>query len=168
MDMKALFNKGISFVKFVNQDEDIHKDKTLDIYNNIKMTENIIEAIKQINIDVNIIAFAEIWCPDCMINVPPLEKMCELNDKINLTILPREGNEEYLEEYKIAGKAKIPTFILLDKDFNKMGYFIEKPSIVKNVEDNGSQADIIVTKRKYRKGEYTEDTIKEIIKIINN
>ncbi|PAB57511.1 thioredoxin family protein [Anaeromicrobium sediminis] len=166
MDMKQLFEKGVSFIEFVNQDKDTHKEKTLEIYNNAEIQDTIKDMIKSIDEKVNILVFAEIWCPDCMINVPALQKISDENSNFNLSIIPREGNESYLEEYKVGGKAKIPTFVFMDKDFNKMGAFVEKPLVVKNIEENGTQPEIIVTKRKYRKGEYVEETIKEIINII--
>ena len=62
---------------------------------------------------------------------------------------------------------KIPTFILLNEDFKEIGYFIEKPSIIKDIYKGTNQAEIIIGMKKYRNGEYTMDTAKDILNILN-
>jgi alkyl hydroperoxide reductase subunit AhpF len=166
MDIRKLYENGMSFEEFISSDDKSYKEKILEIYNNIKIDGEMLQRIKSIDKKINILAFAEIWCPDCVLNVPALKKICDLNTNVNMKILPREGNEEYLEDYKVNGKAKIPTFIFMDKEFNVLGSFIEIPDVIKEIVAKGNQVDIIVAKRKYRKGEFTNETIKDILKKI--
>ncbi|ABR50594.1 conserved hypothetical protein [Alkaliphilus metalliredigens QYMF] len=167
MDFKQLFEKGISFEKFIELDEDTNREKTLELYENIVLEEELIQRIRQIQTPIKILAFAEIWCPDCMINVPALQKMKAINEEIQMTILPREGNEEVMENYKLGGKPKIPTFIVMNEMYQELGFFIEMPKTLKDIAARGNQVEVIVGKRKYRKGEYIRDTIKEILNIID-
>lgn len=164
--MKALFEKGISFEEFVNRDKDTHKEKTLEIYHQIEVAEELAQEIKTIDRITHVLVFGEIWCPDCMINVPALQKMADINDKIVIRIVSREGNEAYMENYAVNGKPKIPTFVFMDENFQEIGVFIEQPQAVKDIVAKGKQVEIIVAKRKYRKGEYVNDTIREILKIL--
>lgn len=166
MGVQTLFEKGLSFMEFVNQDKDTYKEKTLEIYENIVVDEKIENEIKAVNQLVNVLVFAEIWCPDCMINVPALQKMADINPNFVLAIVSREGNESFMDNYKINGKPKIPTFVFMDKDFNALGAFVEQPRMVKEIEAKGKQVEIIVAKRKYRKGEYIVETMKEILNIV--
>ncbi len=166
MDITKIYNRGISFEEFMSQDDGAYIDKILDIYNNIEVNDDLLGKINSIHKKINVLVFAEIWCPDCVINIPALKKICDLNKAIDMKIVSREGNEEYLNEYKVDGKTKTPTFIFLDEDFKALGTFIEIPQILKKVVKNGSQVDIIVAKRKYSKGEFTKETIKDILKII--
>lgn len=166
MDIRELYTKGINFEEFISIDDEIYKEKALRIYNDIEIDDDLLNKIKSIDKKVNVLVFAEIWCPDCVINVPALKKICDINPNIEMKIVPREGNEKYLENYKVNGKAKIPTFLFMDNDFNVLGTFIETPEIVRKIVLKGNQVDIIVAKRKYRKGEFTKETIKDMLKKI--
>ncbi|WZL72775.1 thioredoxin family protein [Clostridiaceae bacterium 35-E11] len=166
MSVQALFKKGLSFMEFVNQDKDTYKEKTLEIYENIVVDPAVENEIKTVDRLVNVLVFAEIWCPDCMINVPALQKMADINPNFVLAIVSREGNESYMDNYKVNGKPKIPTFVFMDKDFQVQGAFVEQPHIIKETEAKGKQVEIIVAKRKYRKGEYIVETMKEILNIV--
>lgn len=167
MTFLELFELGISFETFLDKDKDVNKEKALEIYHHITLKEELINRIKQIDTRIKIIVFAEIWCPDCVINVPALQKMKDINPNIEFKILPREGNENHMEPYKVGGKAKIPTFIVLDDSFIEKGVFLETPKIIKDIAGKGTQVEMIVAKRKYRKGEYINNTIEEILAIIN-
>ncbi|NMB27944.1 MAG: thioredoxin family protein [Tissierellia bacterium] len=167
MNIKELFNQGVSFEKFVNTGADSYKEKTIQIYSSIQFDKDLISRIAAIDKRINVLALAEIWCPDCMVNVPVLQKIKDINDNFKISIIIREGNEKYFERYSVEGAVKIPTFIFLNKNFREVGYFIERPSIVKNIYDSDSQAEIIVATKKYRNGEYTDETARDILNILN-
>ena len=166
MSTQEIFEKGISFMEFVNQDQDAYKEKTIEIYEQSSIDKNLEKEIKGVKEVINVLAFAGIWCPDCMINVPALQKMGEQNSNFKLSIVSREGNESYMEAYKVGGKPKIPTFVFLNDKFETLGVFVERPTVVKQVEANGKETEVIVVKRKYKKGEYIKNTIEEILDIL--
>ena len=168
MDFYQLFKQGISFEGFLNKDKDIDRQKTLDIYNNIDLEDDLIERIKEIDVPIYILVFAEIWCPDCMINIPALQKIAHINPNVKISILPREGNEKYMTRYEIAGKPKIPTFVILDDEYEEMGAFIENPKKLKEIAKQSNEVEVTILRRKYRKGAYIKDTIIEILDIIES
>ncbi len=167
MSIQDLFQKGQSFLYFINQDQDTYKEKTLELYEKISIPEALTQEIRKLNRTINVLVFAEIWCPDCMINVPVLQKMSDINSNIKIRIVSRSGNEALMEAYKLKGKPKIPTFVFMNEGYEELGIFIEQPKVVKEVELKGKQVEIIVAKRKYRKGEFYIETIEEIMGIIN-
>lgn len=167
MDMKKVFYEGISFEVFVKNGEGSHIEKTLDLLHSIQFEENIVSRIKAIDKKINILTLAEIWCPDCMINVPVLQKMKKYNDNIEFSIIKREGNEKYFKKYSVDGKIKIPTFIVFDDDFNEIGYFIERPKIIKDIYKSDNQVDIIIATKKYRNGQYGNETARDILDMLN-
>lgn len=166
MNGSILFSSGMSFLEFVNTDTNIYKEKTLDVLNSINFEQKFIEAIESIDKVINILVCAEIWCPDCMINVPVLEKMRQYNSKIKISIVKKEGNEEFFGKYNRNGIVKIPTFVIYDEKFNELGSFIEHPKKVKEIISKGNQPNIIVTMRKYKKGEYAQETLKDILELL--
>lgn len=166
MDLQQLFKKGITFEAFVPEDQDVNMEKLLEIYNGIEIDEKLFNEIKSIDEPIYILAFAELWCSDCIINLPALKKINEINPDITFRILPKEDNEKYMGNYKIDAKPKIPTFVILDDKFEEIGVFIENPKILSNIVSSGNQVEVVVAKRKYQKGEYVNETIREIINII--
>ncbi len=166
MDIYELFMKGLSFEAFVNTDTGSYKDKTLEIFNQINFDEEYIDKIKNISNKINIIICAEMWCPDCMINVPVVEKMRQYNNNISIAIVGKEGNEEYFKKYSHGESVKIPTFVFYDEDYNEIGSLVEHPKKIKEIIAKGNQPNIIVAMRKYRKGEYAQETLKDILEIM--
>jgi len=109
------------------------------------------------------LVFAEMWCPDCIVNLPVLKKISDLSNKVEFRILPREI--DLMERYRVDGRAKIPTFVFLDEDYNELGCFIEMPEKVRKkipASDELKAADII---KRHRKGEFIQEALDEILNI---
>lgn len=166
MSLQQLFEKGVSFDVFAPDDHDVNMEKLLEIYNEVEIDKELFNKIKSINKPIYILAFAELWCPDCIINLPALKKINDINPNIVFGILSKEDNEKYIESRKIDAKPKIPTFIILNDKFEEIGTFVENPKILNDIINKGNQVEIVVAKRKYQKGEYVSETIEEIINII--
>ena len=166
MKTNDLFNSGVSFTEFVNTDTGSYKEKTLEILDTIEFDEEYIKDIENINTNINILVFGEIWCPDCMINIPVIEKMKQYNGNIDVSIVSKEGNEDFLKKYFVKDHVKIPILIVCDEKFKELGIFTEHPKKIKEIIDQGNESKIIVAMRKYRKGEYAQETLKDILDII--
>lgn len=161
-----LFEAGISFQDFVNLDEDSYKENTLYVYRNINITDSMVRRIENIDKKINVLICAEIWCPDCMINVPVIEKMKQINDNINLSIVGKDNSKNFFNKYTPDEVVKIPTFVFFDESFNEIGSFVERPNYIKEKQNDENEALKLVTMRKYKKGEYTNETLKDILHII--
>ena len=166
MHLSPLFKKGVSFIEFIRQDKDMYQEKTLEIYHAIEIDEALKKEIQKIHVPIHVLVFAEIWCPDCMINVPILQKMADLNPNFKIAILPKKGYEKHMEALNPSSKPKMPTFVFLDEDFQPIGVFVEQPKALEEINRRGKKAEILVAKRKYRKGEFSNETIQEILDII--
>ncbi|WP_069651033.1 thioredoxin family protein [Caloranaerobacter ferrireducens] len=166
MDASCLYDKGVSFDEFVNKDKDTYREKTLEILNKIKLNDDLINKVKSIDKKIKVLVCAEIWCPDCMINVPVLEKIRQYNDNIDISIVEKDGNEDFFIKYSEEDRVKIPTFVFFDENFKELGSFVEHPKKIKDIISKGNQPNIIVAMRKYRKGEYAEETLKDILEIL--
>ncbi|MDI9476697.1 MAG: thioredoxin family protein [Natronincolaceae bacterium] len=166
MSLQQLFKNGESFEMFAPEGHDVNMEKLLEIYDGIEIDEELFNEIKSIDESIYILAFAELWCSDCIINLPALKKINDINPNIMFRILPKEDNEKYMGNYKTDTKLKIPTFIILNDKFEEIGAFVENPKILDSIISKGNQVEVVVAKRKYQKGEYVDETIKEIVDII--
>jgi len=164
MNLKNLFDKGLSFKSFMfNVDED-NKKKFMKYYIPMELSSEIKEKIMCLKKEVNILGVVEPWCPDCHINLSLLEKMISLNSNITLKLVTRDSVNDELDEYKVDGKIKVPTFIAMDKDFNIQGAFIEKIDMVKNADIETVEGSKI--NMKYKAGKLINETAEELLKII--
>lgn len=164
MNLKNLFDKGLSFKSFMfNVDED-NKKKFMKYYIPMELSSEIKEKIMCLKKEVNILGVVEPWCPDCHINLSLLEKMISLNSNITLRLVTRDSVNDELDEYRVDGKIKVPTFIAMDKDFNIQGAFIEKIDMVKNADIETVEGSKI--NMKYKAGKLINETAEELLKII--
>lgn len=141
-----------------------------EIYEKISLTEEVIEKVKEIRINTNIIVFAEIYCPDSRIVLPLVEKMRQINDRLNVYIFPRAGNEKYMELH--TEHSKIPSIMVEDiglpEDELILIYEEFLPSFKKDLELSAEteRGNLI---SKYRTGNYNNEIqnylIHEILKI---
>lgn len=166
MQISKLFKKGMSFDEFLKtEDDESYREKGLEMLESIKFDKEYIKEVENINKQINILIYGEIWCADCMINIPVVERMRQLNSNIKISIVNKETKIE--NNIKLEEHIRLPTFTIYDKDFNELGTFKEFPSKLKEIMDSGNESNSLVNIRKYRKGEYTEETLKDILHIIN-
>ena len=92
---------------------------------------------------VNVMTLAEDWCGDVIANVPVLGRLAqESNGKLNVRIHLRdqEPGAQIMDQYLNQGQFKsIPTLIFLDRDFNELGVWVERPSSVTKVREEKRQ-----------------------------
>lgn len=167
MILKELFESGCSFEEEFNHADLIHSKKSIEYRENIKVSEETIDKVKSIKEQIYILGFSELWCPDCQINLTVMDYITKLNPNIKLKLHKRSGNEELIKKHSDDKRVKIPLFIYLNEEFEKIGAFIELPSNVKAIENSENQVEKIVTKREYRKGSYMEQTILDFIREIS-
>lgn len=100
---------------------------------------------------------AEMWCPDCHRNIPPLALLCQRLPNIDIAIITRDEAEPFI---KLLGvdKVKIPMVVVLDEASAPLGTFIERPASVVH----GDAAEL----EAYRRGERLVETISDISAII--
>lgn len=131
-----------------------YKEKQEEIFSKIELDKKSIKKIKGIKSIVNLVIFAEIYCPDSRALIPFIEKIRVLNNHINISIFPRKGNEAFMEHY--SNTPKIPTILMEDLkkgDENFVMIFEEFPEVTKvEIESKTDEADKIKLIYDYRTG----------------
>lgn len=165
--MRNIYAKGINFSSFLELASGEDRDITLRFLEKTELKDELVDRIKAIDRDIKVLVLGEIWCPDCRINMPAMEIINRLNPRIDFRIIPREGNEMDFEGYMVDGKVKIPTFIIMDKDYKELGHILERPKKVKDFYDRGDQLEIIKNSKLYREGYFIVDMVEEILSYID-
>jgi len=85
-------------------------DKTL------KIDDSIIKKVKTMSQPVTWVVLTESWCGDAGQTIPVINKLAELNPKIELKILLRDENEALMNEFLTNGGKSIPKLIAYDNN----------------------------------------------------
>jgi len=94
-----VYEEAWNYEGYLNSDLLEYKVKQEKIFDKIELSLETQKKIKLIKNTVNIVIFAEIYCPDCRAVVPFLEKFSRLNNNFNINIFPREGNKSYISKH---------------------------------------------------------------------
>ncbi|MCX7903203.1 MAG: thioredoxin family protein [Caloramator sp.] len=158
--------KALSFEEYLNDLTEEQKEIYLKFYNNTFIDEKNIASIKNIKETLNLIVFSEGYCPDCLVTLPVIKRIMEINEKINVYIFKRYGNENMLLD--MVGEARIPTILLFDKDLQPRDFYIEFPKEFKEklVDLKEDEKKLYISQ--FRQGKYIKLIEKEIIKILKD
>ncbi len=88
----------------------------------LKVDQEITEIASNQSKNLVWLVLSESWCGDAAHNIPVLNKIAELSDKIELKLALRDENPELMNEFLTNGGAAIPKLIAFDKDAKKVIY----------------------------------------------
>ena len=164
MTLDELFEVGISFESSIGEGTKSERARIPKNYSRLSLTEEMISTLVDFDKEINFLVSGEIWCPDFQLNTTVLKKFTELNSNFNISVITMGRGKKYLSTILDRDKntLKFPLILALDKDFNIIGTFEERPNIIKAVENFDD------IKLDYYKGKYLLDTASDFINIINN
>jgi hypothetical protein len=93
----------------------------------IKITDEVLAQINQLETKVTWLVIAEGWCGDAAQILPIIYKMAELSENIDLKIVLRDENEALMNDFLTNGGKAIPKLIILDEEHNVIGDFGPRP-----------------------------------------
>lgn len=95
---------------------------------------------KEYSKSITLLAITETWCGDAAQILPVVQKITELNPKMNLKLVFRDENEELMNLFLTNGGKAIPVVIFLDLENNVLAWWGSRPSVAtKMVEDYKAQ-----------------------------
>lgn len=161
MTLQELYEIGCTFESAIGQGSKSERARIPKNSSRICFSEDFINNIVNYNNKVNFLVAGEIWCPDFQLNTTVLKKIIDLNDNFDMSVITMARGKKFLQPILNIEDAKYPLIVALDKDFNILGIFQERPQIVKEAS---SFEDI---KLDYYKGKYLSNTANYIWEIIN-
>lgn len=84
----------------------------------IKISKDALSAFESIDIEQTWLVILESWCADGAQTIPILNKICEVNNNLNLKIILRDERPELMSLFLTNGTRSIPKLIILDNDNN--------------------------------------------------
>lgn len=160
MTISELFSVGVNFETAVGQGTKEERARIPKNTSRIILSDELILELQQFSEEVNFLISGEIWCPDFQLNVSILKKFCDINSNFNMSIITMARGKKFLAPLLNIEDFKAPTIVILDKDMNVLGTFIERPNTVATV-DNFQDIKI-----DYYKGKYLLDSVNDFLDII--
>lgn len=162
MTLEELYEVGCSFESSVGEGTKSERARIPKNTSRINLDESLISEIINFNKEIKFLVAGEIWCPDFQLNASILKQFIDLNQHFDMSIITMARGKKYIQPILGVEEAKYPLILVLDKDFNILGRFEERPQVVKNAP---SFDDI---KLEYYKGKYLLDSANDIWNIIKN
>ncbi len=162
MTLKELYEVGCSFETSVGEGSKSERARIPKNSSRIILDDELTNNIINFDKEVKFLVAGEIWCPDYQLNGSVLKRFMDLNTNFDMSVITMARGKKYLESILNIENAKYPLIVVLDKDFNILGNFQERPEIVKNAESFDN------IKLDYYKGKYLIDSANDIWNIIKN
>lgn len=162
MTLKELYQVGCSFETSVGEGSKSERARIQKNSSRIVLDDELTNNIMSFDKEINFLVAGEIWCPDYQLNGSVLKRFIDLNTNFDMSIITMARGKKFLEPILGMENAKYPLIVVLDKDFNILGSFQERPEIVKNTKNFDK------IKLDYYKGQYLTDSANDIWNIIKN
>jgi len=94
----------------------------------LTITEELTNAINQIQIPQTWYILTEAWCGDAAQNVPVIAAAALPNPLITIKLLLRDENPAIMDQYMTDGGRSIPKLIAVDEDFNELFTWGPRPA----------------------------------------
>ena len=80
----------------------------------VKISEDVVDRIENFKGDITWLVITESWCGDAAHVIPVLNKIAELNPKIDLRLVFRDENPELMDQFLTNGGRAIAKLIMID------------------------------------------------------
>ncbi|WP_162555627.1 thioredoxin family protein [Reichenbachiella versicolor] len=147
------------------------------IYKKLELSNDSINILKSIQAKQNWILITESWCGDASQTVPVIAKMSQVTDKIDLKIVLRDSNPEFMDLYKTNGSISIPILVLFDESWNELAVWGPRPEPAqakvleyKKLPDDKKPAysELSHDLQKWYNSDKGKTTQEEVLKLINS
>jgi thiol-disulfide isomerase/thioredoxin len=156
--------KGMDFEGYLNKNNEEERAKLLEAYEKTQLSSKAAEAIKTLDKKVNVVVFSEGYCPDCIVTLPFIKRMQELNENLKVYYFGMKGNRELLEEY--TGTSRIPTVMAFTEGMEPKGAYVEVPKVIAEKMarvPSDNQRELVL---EYRQGKYNVLIEQELLEIV--
>jgi thiol-disulfide isomerase/thioredoxin len=157
-------SNALDFEGYLNKNNEEEREKLIEAYEKTQLSIEAVNAVRAINKKVNIVVFSEGYCPDCIVTLPFIKRMQNLNENLKVYYFGMKGNKELLEEY--TGTSRIPTVMTFTEDMDPKGAYIEVPKVIAEKMARVSSDKQKELVHEYRQGKYSELIEAELLEII--
>jgi hypothetical protein len=124
--LKLRFLAGESFSEFLHRPK---KNSQLwdALYMRAKLSDDAAARAARVEHPWHLLVLSEDWCGDSINTLPAIARLTEAQPLIEMRIVGRDANPDLIDSHLTGMSKSIPVIILLDKDFNEIGWWGPRP-----------------------------------------
>ncbi len=126
LDFRSFWAGADTFAQF-SRDASENRGLWEGVYRTTPIPGWAVEKVGESGGSLRLLVIAEDWCGDAANTVPVLGKLGDEAEGIDVRIIRRDDNPEVMDRYLTNGARSIPIAILLDPEFNEIGYWGPRP-----------------------------------------
>lgn len=124
--LEQRFLAGESFSEFLHRPK---KNSGLwdALYKRAALSEDASARATQVQRPWHLLVLSEDWCGDSINTLPVIARLSEAQPLIDMRIIGRDANPDLIDSHLTGLSKSIPVIILLDEDFNEIGWWGPRP-----------------------------------------
>ena len=125
-DWKSRFETAFTFEQYVATAQK-NQDLWRDVYRLATVPPSHIERVNAVRCPRHLLVLVEDWCGDAVNIVPPVVRLAEQADRLDVRLLGRDANPDIMNTHLTNGSRSIPVVMVLDDQFAECGWWGPRP-----------------------------------------
>lgn len=114
--LRSAFSKGLSYSEYVAKGNPSHQERWKTVYEAVSLKPKQKELLADFKRDMKVLVLSGVWCGDCMAECPPLVKIAEACDRLELRFLERDEHPEIRDALSLNAGQRVPVTLFLAED----------------------------------------------------
>ena len=126
MDWKSRFETALTFEQYLAT---ARKNQELwrDVYRLAAIPPGMAERINAVRRPRHLLVLVEDWCGDAVNVVPPVVRLAEQAERLDVRLLGRDANPDIMDAHLTNGSRSIPVVMVLDDQLAECGWWGPRP-----------------------------------------
>jgi len=130
--MRDRFQSARTFEQFLSGLE-AARHPWREFYQRARVPGDLIKRVRDLEEKWHLLALCEEWCGDGANTLPYLAKLADVSPNLELRLLSRDANPDLMDAHLTDGSRSIPVVMVLDADFNEVGWWGPRPSPLQDI-----------------------------------
>ena len=127
MEWTSRYETALTFEQYVATAQK-NQDLWRDVYRLATVAPAIIDRINAIRCRRHLVILVEDWCGDAVNVVPPIVRLAESAERLDVRLLGRDANPDIMNAHLTNGSRSIPVVIVLDEQLVECGWWGPRPT----------------------------------------
>jgi hypothetical protein len=124
--LKHRFLAGETFSEFLHRPKN-NSELWDALYTRATLSDDVAARAARVRHPWHLLVLSEDWCGDSINTLPVIARLTEAQPLIDMRIVGRDVNPDLIDSHLTGLSKSIPVIILLDEDFNEIGWWGPRP-----------------------------------------
>ncbi|MDR7481695.1 MAG: thioredoxin family protein [Armatimonadota bacterium] len=124
MNWQQAWDRGLPYAEFlVRHGEERHRERWQRIYDQVALDGSQQALLAGFTRRMHLLCVAGVWCGDCVLQGPVLQRIAEASPAIALRFLDRDAHADVQDALVLNAGRRIPVVVFLAEDFEECGRY---------------------------------------------